>query len=657
MKSPAIPARSLTAAIGIALLSVAGMASSSASLAHGGTELSVRDTATMDGPLVMFGSANDSSHAARFTKGVPARRVLRADALQDKDMSRLQAPATLAMAVVAASELDRLGDARARLSQLFDAGVPVFVCMDSGDRSAVTRFFGMAPSGSDVIFVREKNGDIDILGGADDESHWTPQWSPASSAALSRFQSSALVAIASNPSRAGGAGSASVPILRMHEGVFETGTDEITGKLDIDVIRSADRSGDDKEVHVYVRPTYAPSKAGIDDNKDNKGFWAAYMPIEYNVSHEVTTDGPRAAMVAHMPASDSRTEFNYQERTERKFTIGGTSGDSLSADGLPDALLAAKMPFNLSVGYEHSTSEEMSFQFKDYSLAASEVDGGQRMLWLAQLDSKLTHKLVEKEYADRVKLTEKYMTPMMRRAGMETFSAWKLPGEYEGIATVRINVRYALDVKKWWWHGPDWNRDHSTQSKSVGRIYELDLSHPYLTREITVLLRSEEGLGACVTQRRGVVELSACDPSDRAQMWGLDSEGRYVNRGNGQCLQADFGEKVLMTAKCSLANNQRWEWRADRIHSRYDGTLHRLYVQNGQLRFFVGEGKYENLPTNPHSPALRPWAGYPAKPLTGELVPAPYGTVPGHVPAEWSTMYGPTGVEQRWSPVVLRAGL
>lgn len=657
------PRRSLTAAIGFALLAGAAMTAPSTLFAH---EPLVSHHVSAVGPLVFFGGTGHAYHVRRFAGTVSDDRIMYGNRLNDVDMGRLKAPGTQAMVVIAASELDQLGESRARLSALFEAGVPVFVCMDDGDRHAVSRFFGVAPSGGDVIFVREKNGNIDILGSAQDEAHWTPQWSSASAAALGRFQAEAAsvpVETAFRDAVSTDDDNGTVPILRIHEGTFETGTDEITGKLAIDVIRSADRSGDDKEIHVYVWPTYAPRGyesrgAGIyEGHKEGVNLSAAYLPWTYRVSHKVSAAGQNPQMVAHLPATETSTEFNYEKSSERTFNIGGTSGDSLSADGKPDSLLAAKIPFNLSVGYSHTTREQLAFSFKDYALLAREVDAGKRMLWEAPIADRLKHVLVEKVYSDRVDLTEKHMTPMMRTAGIATSSMWKLPGTYEGIASVEISAGFDLNTKKWWWDGPTWRHSDTTAPVERSRSYDLDLSHPYLTREITVLLRSEQGMGGCVTQRSGVVELAACDPMNRGQMWGLDSEGRYVNRGNKQCLQADFQTKSLLTKACSLSNDQRWEWRADRIHSGYDGRLHRLHVQNGQLRIVVDAGRFEDLPVNPHSPALKPWSGYPAKPITGELIPAPYGTVPGHVPADWSAKYGNTGVEQRWSPVVLRAGL
>lgn len=649
--------RYLTAAIGFALLAASVTMTPSVSLAHDSVPLATPDEVVADGPLIFFGGPDDAAHVKQFAEGLPSTRILFDEKLDDADIERLIAPAAQAMVVVSAGQLDALGDRRGTLSRMFEAGVPVFVCMDDEGRHAVTRFFGVGPSGGDTIFIREKNGNIDIIGSSEDESHWTPRRSAQLAAAVERFQDAAAGLPMSAP-RTAADNKATVPMLRVHEGVFDTGSDEITGKLAIDVIRSVDRFEDDKLINVYVWPTYAPKGAGIyEGHKKGDNLSAAYLPWEYRVSHKVVADGEKPSMVAHLPATETRTEFEYRKSSERKFSVGGTTGDSISSDGKPDSLLAAKIPFSISVGYEHTTREELAFNFKDYALLAREINGGQAMLWEVPIDDKLKHVLVERAHSDGVDLTEKRMTPMMRTAGIATSSAWELPGTYEGIARVEISAGFLMNVKKWWWDGPSWRHSDTTASTDRMRSYELDLSHPYLTREMTVLLRSEQGNGLCMVQRQGVVELATCDPGNRAQMWGLDSESRYVNRSNQQCLQADMGTGTLMTAKCSLSNNQRWEWRADRIHSGYDGRMHRLYVNNGQLRVLEASGRFEDTPVNPHSPALKPWAGYPAKPLVGELIPAPFGTVPGHVPAEWSTKFNAVGVEQRWSPVVLRANM
>jgi hypothetical protein len=606
------------------------------------------------GPLVTFGAPQ--GHLLHLIDGAGAR-VTPAAQLSQADVEALSSPDAGAMAVVAADALDTLGDRRGMLWQLFHAGVPVFVCMDGAERQVVARFFGVAPTGGDTLFVREADGDVDMIGVGSTDARWDARWTQALMDELADFQKDAddvgpkSRLLASNDT-------APVPMLRIHEGVLDTGTQEITGRLSIDVIRSATRTGDDKEIHVHTWPSITPTAAGIHEgHRQGVNLTAAYLPWTYRVSHAVTAVGATPLMVDYLPLSDGRTEFDYAESKERTVGIGGTSGDSLSTDGKADSLLAAKIPFNLSFNYAYTTREELRFRFNDYSLVARPVDRGTRVLWEAPIAPSLKHSLVERVYADSVKLTEKRMTPMMRSATMAAWSGWRLPGDYEGIASVRIDMGYDRNEKTWWWEGARWRHTDRTMPVSRALSYELDLSHPFLTREITVLLRSNDGVGGCIAQDGDTVRMASCDPTNRGQMWGLDSEGRYVNRGNGQCLRADIAQRSLTTARCSLSNDQSWEWRADRIHSGYGDRSHRLYVENGNLRFFAGSARFDTIPVNPHAAALKPWAGYPQAPLPGELVPAPFGTQAGFVPAEWAGRYGPVGAEQRWTPIVLRAGL
>ncbi|UPG84315.1 ricin-type beta-trefoil lectin domain protein [Luteibacter aegosomatis] len=639
MKSASPYRRSLTSAIGaILLLGLAPHAFAST-------------TEVTDPPLIVFGKHEGHIHDLLDASGPASRR---STGLVAGDFPVAD---PRALALVAANELENLGDARARLWELFHAGVPVFVCMEGAERQAVARFFGIAPPAGDVIFVREPDGDIDVLSVASGNTHWDAHWTHALAKELVDFQhraeeEGAKGRLAATPE------SASVPMLRIHEGVIDTGSDEITGRLSIDVIRSATRTGDEKEIHVHTWPSVTPTRAGIHEgHKQGENLTAAYLPWVYRVSHRVTATNATASMVDYLPLSDGRTEFDYAETKERTLGIGGTSGDSLSVDGKPDALLAAKIPFNLAFNYAYTSREELRFRFNDYSLVARPTDKGTRILWEAPIAPALKHSLVERVYADKVELTEKRMTPMMRSATMATWSGWKLPGGYEGMANVRIDLGYDRNEKTWWWERSDWKHDDRTIAVSKSVSYDLDLSHPFLSSEITVLLRSNEGLGGCIAQDGQVVRLASCDPTNRAQMWGFDSEGRYVNRADGRCLQADLDRRVLVTARCSLSNNQVWEWRADRIHSGYGDRYHRLYVENGNLRFFAPAGRFDATPVNPHASALKPWSGYPNAPLAGELVPAPFGTQAGTVPAEWMGRYGPVGAEQRWTPIVLRAGL
>jgi len=249
------------------------------------------------------------------------------------------------------------------------------------------------------------------------------------------------------------------------------------------------------------------------------------------------------------------------------------------------------------------------------------------------------------------------MTPMMFSGALDTWSVWKLPGEYEGKVTVEVEAGYDRNERLRSMTKPKAGYFDETRPVNASQRYVFDLSHPFLTREITVLIRSAVADGGCLMQTDDTISLASCDPSNRSQMWGLDSEGRYVNRSTKQCLTADTQVAALKMATCSLANSQRWEWQADRLHSGYDDGRHRLYVELGTVRFHVPPGRFQDVPVNPHNAVLSPWSGYPGAPQAGELIPAPYGVAAGSVPARWASNYRAIGPEQRWDVIVLREGL
>jgi hemolysin len=568
------------------------------------------------------------------------------------------------LARVEASELSRTSPAHDRWIRHFEAGKPLLVHMAEGDRALVARVFGVAPPAGDAIFIRQANGDIDILRGGAGEAGapWDPRWSAGLETSLRAFQARAEDmplpgGVAPEPSEVHGHDSG-LPMVRFHEGQIDSGTDEITGTVTITVFRSAVDTDDDKEIHITAWQVITPEKAGVDRGYDvGRNVLGAYLPWLYRVAHEVTAHGAAPALVHYAPKSVGTTEFEKTEIDEREVGIGGSQGNGVSADGQANAGLAAKLPFDLSVSYRHLVRNELRYRFPDYSLNARPVSGGTSVQWEAPINEGLKHVLVDRVGADSVDLSEKRMTPMMRSATLPTTSVWELPGDFEGMARVTLHMGYDLNRKEWWWDGAEQKHRDDTSTVARAVAYDIALDSPFLTRETTVLLRSEDGYGACVAQEEGRVGMAACDRMDRAQMWGLDSEGRYINRANGECLEALVEAKRVVTAPCSLASTQAWEWRADRIHSAYGDRRHRLHVAGGVLKVFVDDGQFDDVPVNPHHAVLAPWAGYPKAPLAGELVPAPFGRQAGQVPAAWEGVFGAVGAEQRWTPIVLRHGM
>ncbi|APG05080.1 hypothetical protein BJI69_15040 [Luteibacter rhizovicinus DSM 16549] len=613
--------------------------------------------------LLTFGDPSHIDHAGDLLAGLPKAAVLAGGSLPADQLKRYALPSAGAVAVVAARDIASLGESRAVLMRLFNAGVPVFVCADDAHGSDVAGLFGMSPETGDAMFVRQANGEVALLDSASGEQHWNPRWSQAMAASVSSLREDNTPEFAglddtSTQDAAKGAGE---PIYTFHEGLIETGTDEITGRATIQVIRSASKNGDDKEISVRAWSTITPKGVGVvTHQRGRRGVptkVTATLPWVYRASHRVVADGAQAQMVHSLPGSmgSTGTRMDYEKVGRRGYTIGGGMGAHVSASGKPSAALAAKLRFNLSFSYTRESTETIRYSFLDYSLFARTVDGGKRMLWEAPIAPHLKDALVEN--SRKKKFNGKNMTPMMFSGSLDTWSVWKLPGDYEGKVTVAIEAGYDRNERLASWVKPRRGYFEETKTIKAGKSYVFDLSHPFLTREITVLIRSAAGDGGCLTQTEGKISVASCDPSNRSQMWGLDSESRYVNRATKQCLTADTEDALLRMSSCTLANSQRWEWRADRLHSGYDDGRHRLYVELGKVRFHVPPGRFEDVPVNPHNAVLSPWSGYPRAPLAGELIPAPHGVNAGSVPSSWASTYRAISPEQRWDVIVLRAGL
>lgn len=655
MNSLRFPQRALTMAIGATLLV-------SAIPAFAATPTSAPAAVKA---LLTFGDPSHIGHAGDLLNGRKGGSIVSGGSLPADQLHRYTPPSAGAVAIVAARDIASLGDSRAALMKLFHAGVPVFVCADDEHRADVAELFGMSPETGDAMFVRQANGEVAVLGDASGEPHWAPRWSKDMAASVGNLRDNHVSSVhALNNVPTGGAeNGAGAPIYTFHDGLVETGTDEITGRATIEVIRSASRNGDDKEISVRAWSTISPKGAGVVwEFRPTSSFFrlaskgTAVLPWAYRTSHKVLADGVTPQMVRSLPGSEGSTDINYEKIDKRGYTIGGGLGATVSASGRPDAALAAKLRFNMSFSYTNEKTETIRYSFKDYSMYARPVDGGARMLWEAPIAPHLKDALIANT-KKRTFTDGKNMTPMMFSGSLDTWSVWKVPGKYEGKVSVEVEAGYDRNERLRSYVKPRVGYFEETRSIKAGKRYVFDLSHPFLTREITVLIRSALGDGGCLTQAGNTISLAACDPSNRAQMWGLDSEGRYVNRSTKQCLTADTEVAALRMATCSLANSQRWEWRADRLHSGYDDGQHRLYVELGKVRFHVPPGRFEDVPVNTHNAVLSPWSGYPRAPLAGELIPAPYGVTAGSVPSSWAANYGAIGPEQRWDVIVLRAGL
>ena len=566
------------------------------------------------------------------------------------------------LAMVDASSLPLVAQDEATLARLFEQGSPVLLHMDSrtpDDLARVSALFGIAPRSGDMI-VRNDGDDIEVFGalpesGADASSllhALTASAEPAPPAATqsARLQSPTALE-ADDPGSA-----ATLPARRYrHNLVDDMG--EVTGVTIIDIVRSRTVSSDFKLVTVTSKASITPANNGVSDGAvTGKNAWTADLPLEYRLRHSVTADDAKVTYIDHFPVTDGRTDFTQTDIETRKVSIGGETGADISTSGTKDDVIAAKLPFKLTGGYEHSWQSSLTTTFQDYSILAIPGVSGS-VTWRALIAPKLKNVLVKRWGADLPVLTEEKMTPMMRSATFEAISSWQVPGSYEGLANVMISAGYDLDRKKWWWNRTQVKHSQELVPREMALDYVVRLDDPYLSAEITVLIRSATGSGACLRDHGGVVDLTPCRATERSQMWGLDTASRYVNRGSGRCLSAQLATRSVVTESCeNITFEKQWQWRADRLHSLADHTRYRLYVAGGQVHV-APKGHFPDFPANFSSPALEPWTNYPAAPRQGiDHVVGSAGTRPLVVGPEYAGIPAVSD-DQRWRIEVLRQGL
>lgn len=439
-------------------------------------------------------------------------------------------------------------------------------------------------------------------------------------------------------------------------------TQEMTSVVNIDIIRSAQRTQDKKFVIVTTNPTTINSAkngitiGGFGPGGSGNNLWGAYLPHAYRFTQQLTAQSVTPNLVSFEPKSDARTDFEFSKTEKRGFAIGGSIGSEFGGATQDEKInYAAKSPFNVNFGLSYENSKTISFTFKDYSLLASHQNS--KVTWSAPIHSELKGVLIDRVTAGLPVLTEKGMTPMMRSASLESYTLWELPGDYTGHATVKVGGGYDLARDEWWWDRSRLKERHVTDVYNAEEDYVLDMSSPFLTREMTVLIRSAQGSGKCLTgNTAGAVSLESCVATNSKQQWGLDSESRYVNRATQSCLTLRESDGALLTTPCAIDNRQQWEWQADRIHSMYNREW-RLYLTNDRLKIIPdGSMPFQILPKNIFNELNIPWASYPLAPSKQDVMPNHNGPSP-QISPDWVDKYQGVDVRQRWRIEVLRDGI
>lgn len=563
---------------------------------------------------------------------------------------------------ISTSQLPLPPQERLSVMQRFDTGTPVLLHRDGGsheDLAHASALFGIAPTQGDVLLRRDNRGAISVFSSAGGAMVDPLDLVSAMLAGMPEPASTSHT----HTSRADADASSSdgsSPLPGRHFDVnFVDANGEISGVTGIDVVRSRTVSTDNKMILLTSKATVRTTENGVVNGNDTKtNLWGAYLPVEYRLRHTLTANGVTPTYLNHFPETDGRTEYTQVDTQKRGFSIGGSTGAEMSGTGAKDDVLAAKVPFNASFGYQYEWTTSLSMSFLDYSLLVY-PDGNNAVQWKAVVAPRLKDVLLKHWGAGIPPLTEDKMTPMMRAMTFNAVSQWKLPGAYEGLATVTVSAGYKLDRKEWWWNRTNVRERLNVVSRDVATDFVLDMSDPYISAEITVLIRSALGSGMCLRDNGGNVDLAACNATDRRQMWGLNASSQYVNRGSRDCLAVDPLTRNVVTVGCKDAQHEKqWQWRADRLHSLANHGDYRLYVAGGQVRYHAVEGQFQDYPVNPHASPLLPWTNYPNSPRPGiDMQPAPAGGKPLPIQQEWASQFRPVSDDQRWRVEVLRQGL
>lgn len=659
MKSPTLSSKTLTLKA-LALAVVAALATSSPVLA---APLSKPKTSTIATDaltaIVAFGG-----HASPLSHDGSPSSASAIPAVAPADIAGLAPEASRhLLAMVDASSLPLAPEEAVTLSRLFNQGSPVLLHMDSrtpDDFARVSALFGIAPTTGDVI-VRNNGNTIEVFASSpEDEADSSDllralvastESAPPDTSQLEPGQN-VPAATPDDPDPA-----AVLPGRHFDINIVDV-FGEVSGVTGIDIVRSRTVSSDFKLVTVTSKATIKTLNNGVSDGeKTGKNAWTADLPFIYRLRHTLTAGPAEVTYLDHFPVNDGRTDFTQTDTKIRGFTIGGSTGSEISQSGKADETLAAKVPFNLSFGYEHKWQSSLTTTFQDYSIQATPQAPG-TVAWTARIAPRLENVLVKRWGADVPALSEESMTPMMRAMTFEAMSYWKVPGMYAGVAKVRVAAGYELDRKKWWWDRTQVKHSRLRVPREVGLDFVVDLTDPYLSAEITVLIRSATGSGSCLKDNAGVVDLAPCRATDRHQMWGLDAASRYVNRGSGRCLAAQPATNSVVAEACeNITYEKQWQWRADRLHSMIDHGRYRLYVEGGQVRYAAPEARFPDFPVNPYASALEPWTNYPSAPRPGvDHIMGPAGTRTLNVGQEYAK-FPSVSDDQRWRIEVLRQGL
>lgn len=585
--------------------------------------------------------------------------------------------------------------------RLLDQGVAILVTSLPGETRQELATFGFEATGRTAIYRRGADGFSVTSVAAELNDPGAPEaWQQASDAVLAAMRSPATPGFASGKDApaSGEESQGDHPFLRIDDQIF--GKDGRSASQTVRIMRDTTASYDYKVIAVEAKVGVTPWANGIirhhdDDDStpyfipDGEGFYL-YVPQAYRSTTllQWQGDAPNARLLQTIPKTSGATNRKITEEMSSKSTFtASVSPDVQSGLNKDGVSTLGKVPFSLSWVSETSQRSAVEMSVEDYTVSesAQTYPWGLANTWTFPLANDISG---NEDYFGTKKVSTQKMTPMMRRASLETASEWRVDGGYE--QTILVASRGSVDNRKFVWsgmrddprtqprvsldyasgdvfdvtkNGVPWDDGFDKERYEGGDLQpwvvsKIDLSSPYLTRMPTILIQSLSGVGECLEAESSKVRLAACDKGKRTQQWNLEADNTYRNRANGECLTTDTGSGSVNTAICqSNALNQQWKWSADRIHSTYEGgETWRLHVREGSLNAKFDTSLHQLIAPNPNHFLLRPWSSYPSAPSEKDWVPSLSGRQP-----EFQKIpgfdYRFVETTERWQTIAVRHGL
>ncbi|HEY4291815.1 RICIN domain-containing protein [Luteibacter sp.] len=562
-------------------------------------------------------------------------------------------------------------DVRHRVADELGRGAVILVTGPGDETGGEAATFGFEASGAISAYRRSQDGSLDVKTVDEDlafdevEAAFN-EWLERGRMAAPRIgRARAATAAASDAPGDGGY----VPRVEIHQDKSFKGGRAI--RHHIVVVRDIEASRDQKVVMVTTEVDQASEKNGAVWNgkfqPDGKGY-ALFVPNRYVVTTQLAGVGQavRLGVQEFEPKSDGAIERAINETVSVKTSYGASATfDVLEGLEKNSAPHLGKIALGFNYGKERTEQLSVSMTLKDYFVEASTREGNEgsrAVTWAFSLAPDIARNVSYFEDGDGLQgplNSTGRMTPMMRRATLQTASVWRLPGAYEGwldvITRADVDVRIYDSLEQTSEAGPD-------REATISFLSRINLGSAYLTRQPTVRLQSLHGLGACLSQHDPealdvVMETCGKGPGGEAQQWYLEADNTYRNRGSRQCLTTDPSSGIVHAAACSgTPLNQQWHWSADRLQSLYEGgNRWRLHVRDGIPGARFDPKRHQEIVSNQYHALLRPWSSYPNKPSKGDVIPNLAGSSP-QIPESY-LQYSAVTVEERWQPLPVRTGL